>query len=277
MSRGAHRPGCEADTHALARVPAELWGALADSARQLLMLDYDGTLAALVVERDRAIPCARSLELLMQCAARPECEIAIVSGRPVLELKALLGGVPFVLIGEHGWESAVAERGVQRRPLPGPAAAALTEAFVAARRCLPVDLLERKRTALVLHTRGLPEAEHLALWERARSAWAPHGEKEGPLELHPSHGGLELRARGHDKGSAVRALRACSPAGTLAVYVGDDETDEAAFEAVRETGYGIRVGPPVETAATGALADPVALAVFLAEWARIRSRPDPGA
>ena len=59
---------------------------------------------------------------------------------------------------------------------------------------------------------------------------------------------LEVRPKvPWDKGEAVRWLMARMgaghpPASTLAVYIGDDATDEDAFRAVRTTGLGIVVG-----------------------------------
>ena len=61
----------------------------------------------------------------------------------------------------------------------------------------------------------------------------------------------ELRPPGTDKGAALRRLMAEPPfAGARPVFVGDDLTDEHAFEAAAALGGGgVLVGPPRPTAA----------------------------
>jgi trehalose-6-phosphatase len=58
-----------------------------------------------------------------------------------------------------------------------------------------------------------------------------------------------------------------SGAGTFPVYVGDDETDEDAFRAVRDAGLGIRVGSDERPSAAAArLASCEEVRAFLAAW-----------
>jgi trehalose-6-phosphatase len=58
------------------------------------------------------------------------------------------------------------------------------------------------------------------------------------------------------------------------VFVGDDVTDEDAFEAVREWGFGVRVGDPAASSiAQGRLPSSDAVPEFLAEWARVTAAP----
>jgi trehalose 6-phosphate phosphatase len=62
---------------------------------------------------------------------------------------------------------------------------------------------------------------------------------------------VELRPAGADKGDAVRALMKLDPfTGSRPVFLGDDLTDEHAFEAVAAMGgAGVLVGPQRATAA----------------------------
>jgi trehalose-6-phosphatase len=58
--------------------------------------------------------------------------------------------------------------------------------------------------------------------------------------------------------------------GSLAVFVGDDVSDERAFSAVREWGFGIKVGAlAAPTHADGHLPSNQAVVRFLDEWMRI--------
>ena len=64
------------------------------------------------------------------------------------------------------------------------------------------------------------------------------------LAMQPGKMVIELRRAGADKGVAVeRLMREPSLAGARPVFVGDDETDEAAFAAVTKLGgAGVLVG-----------------------------------
>lgn len=247
-------------------VPRRLWRLIALAHRRLLMLDHDGTLAPLDSVRDRAVPLARSLLHLAGIARAPGTRLAIVSGRPVRELETHLGGLAATLVGEHGWEHREPGGELVLQPLPDAARRALDQANRAVPRGELRARLEVKRTSMALHTRGLEFEQAERAGREVRAAWRPY-EANGVLRTMPFAGGFELRAAGHDKGTAVKALLEREPAATLAVYVGDDLTDEDAFDAVRDRGFGLRVGAPGGvTHATAWLADPAEVAEFLAEW-----------
>lgn len=253
-------------SRALDEIPDQLWRLVSLATRRLLMLDFDGTLAPFTVARDAARPLPRSLELLARIAGAGGTDLAIVSGRPVSDLERLLGPVPVLLVGDHGWE--VRENGgeVVRHPLPPAARETLDEAERRARAAGWSEQLERKRPAVVLHTRALPPERARDVEERCAAAWQPLAEA-GHVRLDRIDRGLELRARGHDKGAVVRSLLSRSPVGTLAVFVGDDVTDEDAFEAVRDHGFGVRVGGTGRTTmAMGLLPSVEAVADFLEAW-----------
>jgi len=263
---GEPRPARTA--HALRRIPGRLWRELVRSRRRVLLLDYDGTLSDLVAERDRAVPREDSFGLLQRICREPSCAVAIVSGRPVFELRTLLGQPPFALIGEHGWESLVPGHELRRLPVSPEVSERLERAATALRSRVPAEQIERKRTAVALHVRGLPDAEARRVIELANAVWAPLCMPD-QLEVRPFRAGFEFRALGQDKGRAVHELLAGEPADAFAVFVGDDATDEDAFAAVQPAGFGVRVGPADEpTQATAWLDDPEAVAEFLAEWWR---------
>lgn len=267
--------------HPLAGIPARLWQAVAGASHRLLMLDYDGTLAPFSADRDQAVPPARTRELLERLAAGTGTELAIVSGRPMRQLEGLVGALPVTLVGEHGWDLRDPRGGLFEHPLSADQAALLDRAEADARAGGLGERLERKRASIVLHTRGAAPDEARAAVEAASRLWRPFveapaghppeaGRGPGGARLDAIARGLELRLRGHDKGTAVGDLLARSPAGTLAVYVGDEITDEDAFRAVRERGFGVKVREPERpTLATGRLADPDAVTAFLEEWVRV--------
>jgi trehalose 6-phosphate phosphatase len=252
----------------LAAIPAELWRRARRAPHRLLGLDYDGTLVPFRIERMQAALAPGAREALRRIAAGGRTTVAIVSGRPVAEIAALVPLPAVRLVGEHGWEMAMPGGGV-RTHAPVPAArAALDRAWSEAVMHGWAERVERKRTGMVLHTRGLDAAEVPALRDACARVWGAYA-AAGTLRLVTTDGGLELRAIGRDKGSAVRDLLAELPAGTLPVFVGDDVTDEDAFGAVQEIGFSVRVGRAVATSRADAfLASPAAVTEFLDEWVR---------
>ena len=261
-------PISETRTPAMAGVPRELWERLYAKGRRLLILDYDGTLAPFHVHRDRAtIPTPR-FKLLVALAASPRTTVAVASGRPIEELERLLGDRDLAVhrIGEHGWEEREPGGEIVRHPLSDEARAGLECAWKAIVARGLQSRIEKKRTSLVLHTRGLfPDAD-ASLQRATEAVWLPWTTR-APLRLDTIHGGLELRAVGRDKGMATLDLHRRTGELAMVVYVGDDETDEDAFKALAERGFGLRVGREEEpTHAHGRLTRPEALDEFLARW-----------
>jgi trehalose 6-phosphate phosphatase len=258
--------GDDGDT--LAGVPQALWGRVGSAAHRLLMLDYDGTLAPFRPDRAMAVPLPRSLDALRKIAGGSRTSVAIVSGRPLEEVERLVGPLTAVFVGEHGWDRRSATGGVVRVALDPRVAAALDRGAEAARMAGAGAHLERKRIGVVLHTRQLPPEEARALEDRCAAAWTQVVEGL-PLSVDRIDGGVELRARGRDKGTTVRELLDEAPRGTLGVFVGDDLTDEDAFAAVAGKGFGIRVGTGTRASrATGSLPSCEAVASFLEQWLR---------
>jgi trehalose 6-phosphate phosphatase len=257
----------------LGGLPATLWSRAAEAPHRLLMLDYDGTLAPFRVRRGEARPLPGVARLIGRIAAAGGTTVAVISGRPLAELIGLVGLLPAILVGEHGWETRLPDGRVERHRLPEEVAARLERAAVLAQDAGIGSRVERKRGALVLHTRGLPEDQAGDVVREGRRAWeAAAG--YGGLRLDTIDGGLELRARSRDKGTAVRDLVAAAPPGTLAVYLGDDATDEDAFRELREIGFGIRVGPRErDSLAAGRLPSVESVETFLERWWEILQPP----
>lgn len=245
-------------------LPPREWGKVQQAPRRVLLLDYDGTLSPFRIVREEAWPHPEVVPLLKEIAGAGEA--AVLSGRPVRDLARFLEGIPLRLVGEHGWEEKAPDGPVIRHPLPEAQAELLDSLAESAEHDGLGPFLERKRTALVLHTRGVPRPQAAELERAARLRWgSPQAGRW--FRLDPIHGGLELRAGGRDKGTAVHELLDRAGAGAAAVYVGDDATDEDAFLAVRRWGFGIRVGPPdPATRALGRIDSCESVAEFLRLW-----------
>ncbi len=209
-----------------------------------LFLDFDGTLVELAEAPD-AISVSPGLpQLLRRLHERLDGRLAIVSGRSISDLERHLDCTGLAVSGSHGLELRFADGThlplFAPRPLDGAREA--VGAFAQEQAGL---IVEEKPAGLALHYRQAPEREG-AVIELMEALAQRHG-----LTLQLGKMVAELRPPGADKGDAVRALMAEPPfAGARPVVVGDDLTDEHAFEAAAVLGgAGILVGEERESAA----------------------------
>jgi trehalose-phosphatase len=244
----------------------EFWRKVRSSENRLLALDYDGTLAPFHKDPMKAYPLPGVIETLRRLKKASGTTVAIISGRPVYELLALLGYIGVELIGCHGFESMSPYGNVVVRS-PSPRQ---FEGLEIAEMMLPrrdsTAWIEIKIASIALHTRGMEAAEASEIEEQAFHRWALMASTYD-LECRRFNGGVELRAKGLHKGDALGTVLSRQPEGTLTVYIGDDETDEDAFRVVRDHGVGIRVGEPTpRTLATEFLHDCREVKEFLESW-----------
>jgi trehalose 6-phosphate phosphatase len=225
--------------------------------RAALLLDLDGTLLDFAPRPELvAVPPALP-ETLRRLRARLDDALAIVTGRPLEQIDALLPAVPYAVAGEHGGAIRHApEAEVERVKLPSAPPAWLERAAAVAAAHEGV-LLERKARGFVLHYRLAPDSGP-ALREALTHMMAG---RESEFALLAAHMAWEVKPLGADKGSAVESLMARPPfAGRTPVYIGDDVTDEDGMRAARALGgIGLRVAE--------AFGDPAGVRGWLADLA----------
>ena len=248
--------------------PDRFFAELARADRRLLMLDYDGTLAPFVVDRDRAVPWPGVTELIDRLLAAGRCRTVVITGRGVDSLVALLGtGRRPEVWGSHGWERLLADGRYEPPSLDARAAAGLEEALDAAGKAGFRDRCETKPAGVALHWRGAPDETIERMQRDVEPAWRRIADLRG-LCLRPFDGGIEIRPPGRDKGTAVSTLLAENRQ-AFACFLGDDLTDEDAFEAIRGRGTGILVSQTNrQTAAAARITPPDGLLAFLERWLR---------
>jgi trehalose-phosphatase len=246
----------------------EFFAKLIRASQRWLLLDYDGTLAPFRVERGAARPYEEVVGVLGELVGCPETRVVIISGRALADLIPLLDGIRPLpeLWGSHGWERRRPDGTVTCAAVAESAARGLAEAWTWARDAGLEDRCERKPASVAFHTRGLDAGARADLERRIEKELFPRV-TDGELDWHGFDGGLELRARGIDKGSAVGTLVAESPESTVIVYAGDDRTDEDAFRALGTRGLRILVRDEFrETEADVWLRPPDELTAFLIRW-----------
>lgn len=221
--------------------------------RWALFLDFDGTLVELAAHPDEVRVGERLPQALARARRRLGGAVAVISGRSIESLDALLSPLRLPLAGVHGLERRDAV-GHLHRPTGAvdrlARARRQLDAFIERR---PGLFYEDKRLALAVHYRAAPE--HAAELE-AFLGDICQGLGED-FQVQPGKAVFELRPTGHDKGSAVAAFMSEAPfTGRTPVFAGDDRTDEDAFAMVNVLdGISVRVGGGPSTAARFELAN----------------------
>ncbi len=196
-----------------------------DPKRIALLLDVDGTLIDLGPtphEVHVSDDLCRSLERLTELAGGA---LALVSGRPIVDLDRLFAPLKLAVVGGHGAEMRLHDG--ERIDMVTPLPPALRRRLVAAAVPGTGILFEDKGYSVALHYRQAPHEE-----ERLR-AYIAQARKEfsgEALDVLPGKAMFEVKRPGIDKGAAVRELMTHAPfAGRQPVFIGDDVTDEAVF------------------------------------------------
>jgi trehalose 6-phosphate phosphatase len=250
---------------------ANLWADLKRARARFLAVDYDGTLAPFRVERMEALPAKDAKEALERIARLPATAVAVVSGRPVGEVTSLLDLPDITVIGSHGWEEKKPGQITRKHPLTRLQAGKLKKGKRKAEAICDSGRIEEKVASVAIHTRGMDAERKSKIQSEIKAAWMELA-RENELEIRLFNGGIELRAMGWDKGRALETLIEESGPDTYFVYIGDDQTDEDAFRAVRRQGVGIRVGPvDALSFAIGHLRDCEEVVALLNSWNEILS------
>jgi len=234
-----------------------------------LFLDVDGCLLDFASTPDAVHVPEGLTAVLDDLRAALDGALALVSGRPLVQLDALFAPLRLPAAGLHGLQVRSHDDVVDITGEVPPALLALRFTAQALAAKFPGALVEDKGTSLALHWRGAPAAEE-PLHEMATSALTTLP----GYHLQPGNQVIELRPDGSDKGAAITHLLGKKPfAGRTPVFVGDDLTDEHGFSVVNALGgISILVGARMPSAARFHLHDPASLRDWLRGAAASLSR-----
>ena len=241
-------------------------GQLGTAASCVLLLDYDGTLAPFNVDRSLALPYPEVPPLISRIMEQGT-RVVLVSGRPAREVLLLSRIYPQPEVwGSHGLERLRADGSYEVEPLPHEHHEALSRAARLLRMDGLNERLELKPGGIAVHWRGLSRQVALEIDGRVRQLCRPRW-ADCPLAFLEFDGGIEIRVPGRDKGDAVRTILRESDPNAAVAYLGDDQTDEDAFRALKGKGLTVLIRPQCSaTAADVWLQPPQELVQFLEDW-----------
>jgi len=233
--------------------------------RLAVFLDYDGTLTPIVSHPQDAWLSESVRETLRLLAAR--LPVAILSGRDLDDVRGRVHVDGIVYAGSHGFDIAGAgglhrELGAAYLPVLNAAETELREALDE----IPGAQLERKHFSVAAHYRNVSENDAVRVAAAVDAVAARHRELrringKKVYELLPD---IDW-----NKGKAVLwLLETLEQERGMAfpIFVGDDRTDEDAFNVLKQRGIGILVSEqPQVTAASYWLKDPEEVESFLRE------------
>ncbi|WP_431813342.1 trehalose-phosphatase [Kocuria sp. cx-455] len=245
--------------------------------RLLVALDFDGTLAPFTEDPADSRPLPAAREALDALADLPRTTVAIISGRPLEFLRAVVDPARrMVLSGSHGAEMDLAAL----PDLPEDAehdihltveqlnlldrAVDETEKLVSR---YPGSRAELKPAGVCFHTRPIkdPRVSDQALDEMTRA----YAELDG-LRITPGQRVVECSVLSATKGDGLRIIKAAASPDVV-VFAGDDVTDEDAMELLTVNDLGIKVGDK-ESVARQRVSGPEELADLLRAFADQRAR-----
>lgn len=242
----------------------------------VLFFDYDGTLSPIVADPGAAALVDGAAEALESLAS--QCPVAILSGRDLADIRSRVSIPGIWYAGSHGFELTGPDGTYHRNEAAAVAVGILERAAAELGTSLaeiPGVRVEHKRFAVAVHYREVAP-EHIA---EIVSATHKLGQRDG---LRVTNGRMLVELRPDidwDKGTTLAWIRDRIDAtgSLLPIYIGDDLTDEDAFDAVQFDGIGIVVGHDEDgdrkTAARFALQSPDEVREFVqrgSNWLAIK-------
>ena len=213
-------------------------------------LDYDGTLTPIVSSPEQAILSEETKALLLDLKKNPKFLLAIVSGRSLRDIRKLVSLKRIYYVGNHGLEIFTPKKGTKQL-IPEEVfreLARIRNRLNSEMKDIEGILIEDKGSILTIHYRNVdPKCVPpilMALKQEIKGSKIPLGLGYGKMVF-------EIRPQSTaNKGTAVlELLNQIDRDEILPLYIGDDQTDEDAFKALKKIGITIFVGLPSHSSA----------------------------
>lgn len=221
-------------------ISTEVARQLNDASRLWLLLDYDGTLADFAATPDTVTPDHELVELIQALVQVANIRTAIVSGRRLAHIRTLLPIPGLWLAGTYGIELQTPAGNTIHREDYEALRSSLErfkpnwESLLADK---PAIYLEDKGWALAIHAKDVNEQQADEILTVAQQAALQFSGINPAFRLLGGHKFLELCPVKANKGDAINYLMENDPfAGSLPVFIGDDDKDEEAFAVINAAG-----------------------------------------
>jgi trehalose-phosphatase len=203
----------------------EVIARIRDADHRLLLLDFDGTLVGLRRHPDDVRFSKRGRKILRRLIGHKNLTVAVVSGRELEKVQTLVGVEGIRYVGLHGAERA------GETTVPSIATRQMVEAALKTAQTGLAELrgieIEDKRLSFAVHYRGARQPATEAASRVVADIVATSNDK---LRILCGKKVWEVLPREFPgKGVAVLELFARLPEKKIAIYFGDDQTDEEAF------------------------------------------------
>ncbi|MFQ5521000.1 MAG: trehalose-phosphatase [Candidatus Methylomirabilia bacterium] len=240
------RPEGGASLRDYARILDELTQGVAAGGTLLLLTDYDGTLTPLVAEPEEAwLPAAVQTDLRL-LAQSPRVRVGIISGRDLHDLRTRVGVPEVIYAGCHGLEVegpsisfTHPEAEAQRQTLR-----AIAQSLSLRIASIPGARIEPKALSVAVHYRNAAPGTagrleillERAIHQRRSRLRILRGKKV--FEVLP-----RIRWNKGECALWIRdRIRAPLPSPVTMLYMGDDRTDELAFEVLAGKAITVKIG-----------------------------------
>jgi trehalose 6-phosphate phosphatase len=216
-----------------------------------LFLDFDGTLVPIQNDPTQCFLSNKLKKQLLLLAGSKCCYLVVLTGRSLSDIKKRIGIRTIYYGGNHGLDISGPDL---RYTHPG------TELSKPALKCLIRRLkqkvadiegvwIENKKFTVSLHFRSVKK-EDISLVKKVFHAVADEFVAKKLLRVIKGKKVLELVPDiSWNKGYAARWILQQMNYEWLPIYIGDDQTDETAFEVFKKKGITIRIGESKKTAA----------------------------
>jgi len=233
-----------------------------------LFLDYDGTLADFAETPDEVYPDDSLIELLRALVDQPQLRIAVISGRRLSHIRKLLPVSGMLRAGTYGIELDLPEGGDEDQldyKTIRPVIEKIKSRWQRLLRGRDGFYLEDKGWTLAIHAKFAGDKEAAQVLDRAKKDLAERLPEQG-FRILGGHKFLEVGPQRANKAYAVDyLLDKYAWTGVMPVYIGDDDKDEQAFEAIKARGgFAVVVAKqPRPTLADARLQNPQEVRAFL--------------
>lgn len=222
----------------------------------LIAVDYDGTLTPIAATPDEAVLSPEVKTVLDELARLKNCELAIVSGRALRDIRKMVGLKNIVYVGNHGFEIDGPRIHFESLTPPDIKKIFAKIKDELARHFAKQEgvIIEDKGLTLSVHYRLVPEKKTASVTRTFHKVCRAYLKKK-QIKIGSGKKVFEIKPPIEwDKGKAVLWLlaqqtRANGKNCVFPVYIGDDRTDEDVFLTLKKNGITVFVGQGERSAA----------------------------